>query len=174
MIFFFCEHRQNRNPVGMGKFDGTKRFHVNEVLLYWFYIVVVSILRGRTIRLLHTILYNESYNSFGSGSSFYFWYGKRTVTFGQVTFSVMWSTQDIRIFSAVAGAFNRKCPAIPASRLADPMAFLMAKNTEADKNSGGSPTAWKSNGGPLCFSGISTRQTYDGRVHGVRVYCVPL
>jgi len=49
--------------------------------------------------------------------------------------------QDIRIFSTVAGASNLKYPVTPASSLAEYMAFLIAKNIEADKNKGGSPTA---------------------------------
>jgi hypothetical protein len=47
--------------------------------------------------------------------------------------------------SAVAGASNLKVPQIPASARADEMALLIAKNTEAAKNKGGSPTACNKN-----------------------------
>jgi len=57
------------------------------------------------------------------------------------TFSVILSLQDILIFSTVAGASNLKYPVTPASSLAEYMAFLIAKNIEADKNNGGSPIA---------------------------------
>lgn len=58
-----------------------------------------------------------------------------------LTFSAMSSLQSILIFSTVAGASSLKYPVTPASALAEYKAFLMAKNTEADKNNGGSPTA---------------------------------
>lgn len=64
-----------------------------------------------------------------------------TIKLNTLTFSVISSLQNILIFSTVAGASSLKCPVTPASSLAEYMAFLMAKKTEADKNSGGSPTA---------------------------------
>ena len=54
---------------------------------------------------------------------------------------VRWSSQAIRIRSAVAGEFNGKNPLSPFSALANAIAFFMAKNTLDAKNNGGSPTA---------------------------------
>lgn len=57
------------------------------------------------------------------------------------TFEVILSRQAILILAAVAGASNLKVSVTPLSNLAAFIASLTAKNTELDKNSGGSPTA---------------------------------
>lgn len=59
----------------------------------------------------------------------------------KLTFSVILSLHDIRIFSTVAGESNLKYPTISTFCLAEYMAFLIAKKIEADKNNGGSPIA---------------------------------
>lgn len=51
------------------------------------------------------------------------------------------STQAMRIRSQVAGLFSLKRPVSPLSNRAAVMASLMAKNTDAARNNGGSPTA---------------------------------
>ena len=56
---------------------------------------------------------------------------------------VNWSPQAIRIFSTVAGLLKAKFPVSPASFRAADTASLMAKSTDAAKNSGGSPIACK-------------------------------
>ena len=58
-----------------------------------------------------------------------------------LTIWVIWSLQANRILSQVAGLSIRNTPSSPLSFLADPIASLMAKNTEAARKSGGSPTA---------------------------------
>ena len=56
---------------------------------------------------------------------------------------VNWSVQAIRILSQVAGLSIKNTPSSSLSFLADAIASLMAKNTEAARNSGGSPTAYE-------------------------------
>ena len=58
----------------------------------------------------------------------------------------------MRIRSQVAGLFSLKGPVSPLSNRAAVMASLMAKNTDAARNNGGSPTAWR---GPKCNNQIS-------------------
>lgn len=60
-----------------------------------------------------------------------------------ITVSVIESTQAILIRAHVAGTSNENSAETPASIRADLIASLMAKKTDAAKNSGGSPTAWK-------------------------------
>ena len=59
------------------------------------------------------------------------------------TFCVNWSSHAMRIRSGVAGLSRRKLPWRPASARAAAIASLAAKNTEADRNRGGSPIACK-------------------------------
>ena len=58
------------------------------------------------------------------------------------TFCVNWSRQAILIFSTVAGESSWKNVVCPLSLLAALIASFMAKNTDAAKNNGGSPTAY--------------------------------
>ena len=61
-----------------------------------------------------------------------------------LTWSVRVSAQDIRILSGVHGESSLKPTSLPASFLAAWMADFMAKNTDEERNNGGSPTACKS------------------------------
>lgn len=59
----------------------------------------------------------------------------------KLTFLVMLSAHAILIHAAVAGASNGNQPSIPDSFRAAATADLIAKNTDAERKSGGSPEA---------------------------------
>lgn len=60
----------------------------------------------------------------------------------EFTFVVRWSSQAMRMRSAVAGESKRNRPDKPDSILAKEIASLMAKKTLEARNKGGSPTAY--------------------------------